>query len=230
MLDGTYAGVEESIAGFLNRTDLTARIPDFIVLAEAQMQRRFVSRVKDGLSIPRRLVTTSTPALALAAEFSTLPTDYVGAKSFTITGADASVKELQYISPDELASEKAINRWRGAPKYYTILGLQLQIYPVADQAYTSSFVYLARITPIATSPNWILVDHPDAYLYGALTQSAPYLKNDARLSVWGTLFTAAVDDICEADPMPSDKMTLRTDIPLSDRRLRLGDPALLQNC
>jgi hypothetical protein len=56
-LDGTYAGVEESIAGFLNRTDLTARIPDFIVLAEAQMQRRFVSRVKQGLSIPRRLMS-----------------------------------------------------------------------------------------------------------------------------------------------------------------------------
>ena len=55
-LDGTYAGLQASIADFLNRTDLAAAIPDFIVLAEAQMARRFVSRATGGMPIPRRLV------------------------------------------------------------------------------------------------------------------------------------------------------------------------------
>jgi hypothetical protein len=195
------------------------------------MQRRFVSRLKHGMGLPRRLVKTSAAnALALDAETAAVPSDYVGAKTLTITGADASVKELAYIDPDELIAEKALNRWRGAPKYYTVIGSNIQIYPAADQAYTGSLVYIARITAASSSPNWILTNHPDAYLYGALTQSAPYLKNDQRIAVWGTLFSASVDDICESDPAPSDKLTLRTDIPLSTARTRLGDPSLLQNC
>ena len=36
-LDGTYIGLKASVADFLNRADLTASIPDFIALAEAQM-------------------------------------------------------------------------------------------------------------------------------------------------------------------------------------------------
>jgi hypothetical protein len=36
----TYAELKTSIADFLNRDDLTSAIPDFITLAEADMQRR----------------------------------------------------------------------------------------------------------------------------------------------------------------------------------------------
>ena len=36
---------------------------------------------------------------------------------------------------------------------------------------------------------------PDAYLYGALLQSAPYLQEDARLESWGALYRSAVDAV-----------------------------------
>src|SRR5690349_9657777 len=39
-MDGTYSGLLASIGDWLNRSDLTAQIPDFIILAEAQMKRR----------------------------------------------------------------------------------------------------------------------------------------------------------------------------------------------
>jgi hypothetical protein len=35
----TYTGLQSEIAGFLNRTDMTAIIPTFIALAESQMAR-----------------------------------------------------------------------------------------------------------------------------------------------------------------------------------------------
>ena len=35
----TYTGLKASIADFLNRDDLTSVIPDFVALAEAQINR-----------------------------------------------------------------------------------------------------------------------------------------------------------------------------------------------
>ncbi len=40
MAVGTYAELKTSIADFLNRDDLTSAVPDFIKLAEADMNRK----------------------------------------------------------------------------------------------------------------------------------------------------------------------------------------------
>jgi hypothetical protein len=32
--------------------------------------------------------------------------------------------------------------------------------------------------------NWLLTQHPDLYLYAALVESAPYLKDDERIALW----------------------------------------------
>ncbi len=36
----------------------------------------------------------------------------------------------------------------------------------------------------ANTSNWLLACAPDAYLYGALLESAPYIKDDERIAVW----------------------------------------------
>jgi hypothetical protein len=210
-LDGTYEGLKASVADFLNRADLTASIPDFITLAEAQMQRRFVSRLKQGLSLPRRLVTRNASfAVTNGGETIAIPEDFAGPISFQLPASPQNI-ELAYLDENAFQSEKASQRWVGPPKFYTVVGSVLQIFPVADQAYTGTLVYINRLPAVASSANWVLTDYPDAYLYGALVQSAPYLKDDARITTWGTLFTAAIDDICEADPLPTNKVTARVD-------------------
>jgi hypothetical protein len=45
----------------------------------------------------------------------------------------------------------------------------------------------------------LLTAAPDVYLYGALLQAAPYLKDDARISTWATLYTSAMEDLQVAD-------------------------------
>jgi hypothetical protein len=40
--------------------------------------------------------------------------------------------------------------------------------------------------------NWLLTAHPDIYLWGTLSASAPYIGNDARLATWQTLYAQAV--------------------------------------
>jgi hypothetical protein len=221
-LDGSYGGLKASIADFLNRGDLTMAIPDFITLAEAQMARRLVARANQGMAVPRRLVQRADTPIAQGAEYVPVPGDLLGPLDFTLQAARPV--ELDYLDPANLAWQKALARWSGTPKFYTVVGGALQLYPVADQAYVGELVYLARTPALsdAASANWILEDYPDAYLYGALVQSAPYLRDDARTQVWGTLFTTALDDMCNADPMPTDKSCLRTALPALMRRGQYG--------
>lgn len=216
-LDGTYEGLKASVADFLNRSDLSTTVPDFIVLAESQMHRRFVGRQRQGLPIPRRLFLRSDASFAEDDEYIAVPTDFGGAITLILTGADATVIEVDYLDSTNLQAKRVADNWTGAPKWYTVVGSELQLYPVADQAYTGELTYIKRMPALTTAnqaTNWILQDCPDAYLYGALVQSAPYLKDDSRITVWGTLFTSALDDICNADPTPSDKSTLRSELSL----------------
>jgi hypothetical protein len=215
-LDGTYAGLKASVADFLNRSDLTAVIPDFITIAEAQMTRRFVGQMRKGLPYPRRIMQRTDATINLADEYIPLPADFHGPIDFVLQGTPEIV--LDYLDPTNFQQWKEANPYSGmAPVYYTVISCQLQIYPVADIAYTAELTYLKRFAAASTEANWILTDYPDAYLYGALTAAAPYLKNDERMQVWGQLFTAAIDDICNADPMPGDKSTLRTEFPRIQR-------------
>jgi hypothetical protein len=213
-LDGSYDGLKATIADFLNRTDLAAVIPDFITLAEAQITRRLVGRQKQGLPIPRRMVGRSDAELPAGAEFAAVPGDFHGPVEFVLQGSPESI--LDYLDPTTFQQWKQAQALAGVPVYYTVVGGEFQFYPVVDKAYTAELTYVKRFPALSgsTATNWILTDYPDAYLYGALVQAAPYLKDDGRVAMWGSLFSAALDDICNADPMPGDKSTLRTEIPI----------------
>lgn len=219
----TYTNLKTAIATLLNRTDLTSDIPDFITLAEAQMHRRFIGRARQGLPYPRRVVQRSDASIADGDEFIAVPDDFAGPIDFTLEGTPEIV--LDYLDPTNFQQWKAANGLSGKPPaYYTVVGGEFQFYPVADQAYTAELTYLLRFPALSSTnaTNWILDDYPDAYLYGAALASAPYLKADDRATMWGTLFTSAIDDICNADPMPTDRSVLRTEFPVLQWRGRVG--------
>jgi hypothetical protein len=67
----TYAELKASVADWLNRSDLTSAITDFVSLAESQMERDLRTRQM----IVRANATVNT-------EYSALPDDYLEAKSF----------------------------------------------------------------------------------------------------------------------------------------------------
>ena len=70
----------------------------------------------------------------------------------------------------------------GQPKYFTVFGTEMELAPTPDSAYTIEMVYRQNIPALATNdPNWLLTLAPDIYLYGALLESAPYIKKDAHI-------------------------------------------------
>jgi hypothetical protein len=198
----TYTELQAAIASWLNRDDLAAAIPDFIALAEAQANRRLRTR----------------PMLAraeaeVAAEFVSLPPDFLEPVSLTIELSESDIVRLDHLAPDRLLGEKSGNPSAGQPRCYTIAGSELQFLPAPDKSYTAELTYYAALPPLAAfGTNWLLARHPDVYLYGALVQSAPYLKDDPRLETWGRLFVTALEDCRSATRVPGGK--LRTETPV----------------
>lgn len=203
----TYTDLKASIAGWLNRSDLTARIPDFIALAEAAMSRRL--RVSE--MIVRATATTDD-------EFVALPTGYLEDVAVALSGGEA----LQPMSHDRLVAAKAQAAEVGEPRFYARVGESLQLYPAPDRSYTLAMTYYGKPTALSDSvaSNWILAKAPDAYLYGALLQAAPYLRDAERLSAWSGLYQGAMNGIEASDVVP--RGALRVDAGLQAVSARRG--------
>jgi hypothetical protein len=188
----TYANLKLAVGDWLNRADLAAAIPDFIAMAEAQLSRRLVM---DG---PVRNMMGRADA-AIDTEFTALPGDFLGLRALRLTGAR---QPLAFAEPEDLVRLKILYPSQtGAPSRLAIAGATLQVWPwVEGGSYAAEMIYWKRIPALseAAPSNWLLQLHPDAYLYGALLQSAPYLKDDARLPVWGQIFAAVIGDIVKA--------------------------------
>jgi len=190
-LDGTYEGLQASVADTLNRQDLVSVIPDFITMAEAQISRKLIA---DG---PVRSMMGRSDA-TLSGEFTALPSDFMGVRTLILTGSKNS---LDFCEPEIITERKALYPDQtGDPQVFSIVGNEIQLWPWISGSYTGELTYWKRLAPLSGgSANWVLLNHPDVYLYGALLQSAPYLKADDRIAVWGSLFTAGVASIIAAD-------------------------------
>lgn len=188
----TYAALQTSVAGFLNRSDLTAVVPDFIMLAEAQITRRLM---KDG---PVREMMGRSDA-TINSEFIGLPTDFLGARAMYLA---PNYKPIDFVLPEAIVERKTLYpNESGDPQCFSVVGGEFQFWPWHSGTFTGELTYWKKIPALSVSntANWLLTAHPDIYLYTTLIQSAPYLKDDDRLQVWGTLATTAIDDLIGAD-------------------------------
>jgi hypothetical protein len=134
---------------------------------------------------------------AISAEYEALPADFAGQLSVCLSDG----RQLDSLDPSALAQRKWLTGSpQDEPTHFSVVGSQFQFYPAPNATFTALLTYYQRLPALSLyTTNWLLTSSPDAYLYGALTQAAPYLKDDARIPVWGELFTAAMTDIKLAD-------------------------------
>lgn len=184
----TYTALKASVADWLNRTDLTTQIPDFITLAESEMKRRL-----------RRSSTRTT--ISLTAEETSLPSDCAEVRSLVLeSGSPSADMPLRRATPEMLAERKARNAGgTGRPDSYTHVAGKLVVAPAPDATYTARILYFTQLTPLSGSvaTNTILTESPDVYLFGSLMMAAPYLEHDERVAVWKQKFDAAIDQMNE---------------------------------
>lgn len=160
-------------------------IPTFIELAEAACNRAIRHR---------KMLQRSTATLD--AQFTELPEDFLEAKNVQLNTDPA--RSLTYVTMEHADLLRGgAYQTSAKPRHYTIVGNDIEVVPAPDADYTIELVYYARIPTLseAAPSNWLMLEHPDVYLYGALMQSAPYLKDDARMSTWGMLYEGAIAQV-----------------------------------
>jgi hypothetical protein len=117
-----FASLQAAVADWLNRTDLTARIPDFIGLAEVRMMRKLRMRLLEADA-----TTTAPPGARLIS----LPTDYREPLNFWWNnGADR--EPLRFVPPELLDVYTAASR----PFCWSIDGNNVAFERPCDQAYS----------------------------------------------------------------------------------------------
>lgn len=183
MAISTYSELQSAVGDFLNRQDLTTVIPTFIALAEADLNR----------SIRHRSMLTRSTA-TIDTQFTALPTDFLEAKNIQLNSEPITV--LRYVTMEHADLVRQRNP-TGQPVYYSIVGDTLEVVPVPDASFTAELTYYKKLTALSDSDttNWLLSYHPDVYLYGTLMQSAPYLKDDQRIPIWGSLYRQYLADV-----------------------------------
>ena len=183
MAISTYAELQAAVGDFLNRDDLSAVIPSFIALTEADHTRKL-----------RHWRMETRADITVGARYVDIPTGWLETVRFALTGYDG----LTLASHADMARERVASLdTAGQPLEYAMTGGQFEFRPTPDADYAGEIVYLQQITPLsdAAPTNWLLTLAPDVYLYGALTQSAPYLKDDQRMAVWAALYQSALDGL-----------------------------------
>jgi len=181
----TYDELKSSIANWLNRDDLTAVIPDFISMAEANFNR----------SVRHWRMEKRSTAIANT-QYTALPEDFIEPLRFSITSGTTTRLEMlsqaQMLDRRESSDNVANNS-----RFYAITDGSIELLPTPSSDQTLEMVYYSRPTALSdvNNSNWLLTYYPDAYLYGALVHSAPYLADDSRLQVWAALLQSAIDAI-----------------------------------
>lgn len=150
--------------GYLHRSDVTAKIPDWIALAESDMQVRC-----------KLLEFETSAAVAIVAGVGSIPSDLVGMRSIYWDGNPK--QPLGYIPPDRFDLLRNLN---DSPRYYTLVGTQLRIAPSATG--NAVLTYHARFTGISSTmgTNSIINNFPEAYLFGTLYQAALWEEDDDK--------------------------------------------------
>ena len=183
----TYSELQASISDWLNRSDLTSQIPDFIALAEADMSRRI-----------RHWRMDKRSTALLSSQHTALPDYFYEPIRMAITSGDTYRLEQESHAQMLSRREQAKNA-TGIPKYFTIFDGAVEVFPTPADTYTIEMVYVGKIQPLGSSntSNLVLQHFPDAYLYNSLMHSAPFLEQDSRLTVWSALGEKAINSINE---------------------------------
>src|SRR3954463_9272938 len=138
----TYATLVTAVTEYLARdqdTTLVARIPTFIQLAEAKFNRELYVRQMESRS------TTDVDTTADEPEFISLPDDFQSMRRVRLSGVTGKPC-LQFRSGTQMDEYRFQTANVAAqPRYFTIMGDEIELVPTPDADYEIEMVYRKMI-------------------------------------------------------------------------------------
>lgn len=184
----TFTELSAACANWLERGDLTARIPEFIALAEARFRRELREWLRSSISLTAvtedyELATTVDAVLGVAYNdgaggvynhaLDLITWNDYHARMSCDSAVRAPVQAV-YVDRDESGDTTTL-------RFYPPVSAASPI----DNLSVNVVGYLPALGAGQAS-NRLLVVAPDVYLFGALAEAAPYLQHDERLAMFET--------------------------------------------
>ena len=189
MAISNYTELKTAVANWLDRDDLTDRIPEFIALAEAKFNR----------TLRLRSMEAKYTANTVAAQRNlALPTGYIQMRNFQVNTSPLTT--LSYVTP-EIYDRLWGGSTSGIPKFYTILANEISLGPIPASVVEVEMLFYKNFENLSSTvaTNWLITNAPDAYLYGAMMQAEPFIMNDERVALWGASLNNAIQELQEQD-------------------------------
>ena len=189
MAISNYTELKTAVANWLDRDDLTDRIPEFIALAEARFNR--VLRL-------RSMEAKYTANTVAAQRNLALPASYIQMRNFQVNTSPLTT--LSYVTP-EIYDRLWGGSTQGTPKFYTILADEVSLGPIPASAQEVEMLFYKKFDnlSVSTTTNWMITNAPDIYLYGAMLEAEPFIMNDERVPLWAQALQQGISDLQEQD-------------------------------
>lgn len=191
----TYDSLTSTVLQYLERKDpaVVNFIPTAISLAEFEIAQEI--KTLGQLEVVDSVMQANNPVIQKPARWR---------KTVSMTVVDSAgnkkpllLRKLEYLN----------NYWpevtnTDLPLYYADYDYDHWfIAPTPDQGYSFEALCYTRLQPLDSNnqTNWLTQNAPNAMLFGTLKQTAPFLKNDARLALWSQMFTEALNALKTED-------------------------------
>lgn len=182
-----YGALKESITKWLWRTgdkDTEQFAPDLVTLAEAHFSRKLRVREMEAVA-----------TLPVVDGVATLPTGFRAVKSVRETGADHSRITPKPI--DELERYEDLSA--GLLQFYDLVGDEIHFWPRAATTVRLRYVKTLDALGDTNASNWLLLKHPDLYLYQSLACGEAFNMNDQRVAMWKAKAQMAMAEVSDED-------------------------------
>lgn len=167
----THAELKSAVSNWLKRADLSSYLDDLVMLGEKRIMRDVRStEMETALSV------------TISSGVATVPTGFLGLKSAYVDGSPtqklytASISQIYEKYPQRSSEDK--------PRFIAYDAGNFIFGPYPDSGYTIKGTYYKRQGPLSGVVYTLFSNNPDLFLFAALAESEPFLKNDKRIAVW----------------------------------------------
>lgn len=186
----TYTEISERVVDWLNRSDLTTRIPDFIALTEERLNR----------ALRVRQMESALAATAITNNLITPAANVIDVKALWVPNY-----ERNPLKPQGLESVIAAG-YEGTPTMYAWDGANLRF----DGGGDVQGVLYVRIPALQTATtNWVSEGPWSLYLWGALMEASLFVKDDADAAKYEGRFSQVLEELRGNDQRRSGPLVAR---------------------
>jgi hypothetical protein len=183
----TYDSLTSTVLQYLERSDAAVvnAIPTFITMCEFEIAQNI--KTLGQMEVVDSTMQIGNPVIPKPARWRKTTS-----MTLSVSGQKQPllVRKLEYLNT--YAQDVSAT---GVPLFYADYDFDHWfVAPTPNQAYPFEALCYTRLEPLSSSnqTNWLTQNAPNAMLFGTLKQTAPFLKNDARLAVWKSMFDEAL--------------------------------------